>query len=142
MDVATPPFPPATTASPHRCQCIFIKFLQNRIQNSGINNCYKGKLQFSCIRSPGTSSKVLGFMVSSFFFSLFSWFFIFFVVFLAGFFAPVSVSGCSQPPSRGRGCTNQQCVNETLVNPALAVFFHCKVEKVSPVLIKTKLASQ
>lgn len=64
----SPPFPPAATAPPHTCQCIFIKFLQNRIQNSGINNCYKGKLQFSCISSPGTYSKVLVFMVLSFFF--------------------------------------------------------------------------
>lgn len=130
---ATPlPTPPRVGRSEHgvgqppplgRSQRIFIKSLQNRIQNSGINNGYKGKLQSSCISSPGTYSKVL--VGCRVFFFLFNS-----LVFLFPFiFIP-------QPaPSRGSGV---QCVS-----PALAVFIHCKAEKIPPFpLKKKKLASQ
>lgn len=127
-----PPTPPRVGRSEHgvgqppplgRSQRIFIKSLQNRIQNSGINNGYKGKLQSSCISSPGTYSKVL--VGCRVFFFLFNS-----LVFLFPFiFIP-------QPaPSRGSGV---QCVS-----PALAVFIHCKAEKIPPFpLKKKKLASQ
>lgn len=130
---ATPlPTPPRVGRSEHgvgqppplgRSQRIFIKSLQNRIQNSGINNGYKGKLQSSCISSPGTYSKVL--VGCRVFFFLFNS-----LVFLFPFiFIP------QLAPSRGSGV---QCVS-----PALAVFIHCKAEKIPPFpLKKKKLASQ
>ena len=106
-----------------RSQRIFIKSLQNRIQNSGINNGYKGKLQSSCISSPGTYSKVLvGCRVFCFFLS-----FLFNSLFL-----PPSPPCCFLSPSpkrRQRGAT---------LSPALAVFIHRKAEQIPPTSIKNK----
>lgn len=76
------------------------------------------------------------FLCGFFFLFLFLFFLSFFFFLIFSFLFP------SQPLSRGCCCTNQQCVNVTLVEPALAVFINCKVEKVSPGLIKKELASQ
>jgi len=110
-----PPSLPAATCRPHRSQCILASTI---VTKENFSSAVSGHLVHTV--------KCLFLWVLGFFFS----FLVFFVVFFRFHFCfPASPRALAK-------VTNQECVNMTLVKPALAVFINCKVEKVSPVLIK------